>query len=60
MTETTTSSRSSAVGSVRVGVVTPPPSALVVELAGLDKALREVIAQMVQMVASGQGTPILP
>ena len=57
MTETTTSSRSSAVGSVRVGAVTPT---LVEELAGLDKALREVIAQMVQMVASGQGTPVLP
>ena len=47
MTVTTTSSSSLAVGSARLGTVTPTPPPPVEGLAELGKAQREVIAQMV-------------
>ena len=46
VTETTMSSNSSAVGSARLGAVTPTPPPE--DPAELDKARREVIAQMVR------------
>lgn len=48
MTETTTSSSSSAVESARLEAVTPTPPPPPDEPAGLDKAQREAIAQMVR------------